>query len=111
MAIPTFVVDAPHGGGKIPVLPTYVVSSSPTNTVIRNYEGMLVNYPEPGGIMQQASEAKELPNPGVWELASGRASIIQPSSTSRGQRRKKLVEKQQKTPTAAFDTSSLLFEV
>ena len=29
LAIPTFVIDAPHGGGKIPVLPTYVVSQSP----------------------------------------------------------------------------------
>jgi lysine 2,3-aminomutase len=48
IAIPTFVVDAPHGGGKIPVLPTYVVSMSPTHTVLRNYEGLLVSYPEPG---------------------------------------------------------------
>jgi hypothetical protein len=47
LAIPTFVVDAPHGGGKIPVLPTYVVSQSPTHTVLRNYEGMLIAYPEP----------------------------------------------------------------
>ena len=30
LAIPTFVVDAPHGGGKIPVLPTYVVTQSPS---------------------------------------------------------------------------------
>ncbi|MDD5459139.1 MAG: KamA family radical SAM protein [Phycisphaerae bacterium] len=105
MAIPTFVVDAPHGGGKIPILPNYVISMSPTNTVIRNYEGMMVNYPEPGGIGQQAAEGRELPNPGVWELASGRASIIQPSNTSRGQRRRRLVEKQK--TASGFECGSL----
>src|SRR3989339_1216624 len=104
MAIPTFVVDAPHGGGKIPILPNYVVSMSPTNTVIRNYEGMLVNYPEPGSITPQVTEAMELQNPGVWELASGRASIIQPANTSRGQRRRRLIEKQKKS--SAFECGS-----
>jgi lysine 2,3-aminomutase len=47
LGIPTFVVDAPQGGGKIPLLPTYVVSVSPTRTVLRNPEGMLIEYPEP----------------------------------------------------------------
>lgn len=90
IAIPTFVVDAPHGGGKIPVLPSYVVSMSPTHTVLRNYEGLLVNYPEPG-FESTADEATELEGtPGVWELASGRASVIQPAKTVRGQRRETL---------------------
>lgn len=47
-AIPSYVVDAPHGGGKIPLLPNYIVSSSPTHTILRNAEGMTVSYPEPG---------------------------------------------------------------
>ncbi|MDT8391676.1 MAG: KamA family radical SAM protein [Lentisphaeria bacterium] len=47
LAIPTFVVDAPGGGGKIPVLPTYLISSSPTATLLRNFEGKTVSYPEP----------------------------------------------------------------
>jgi lysine 2,3-aminomutase len=47
LAIPTYVVDAPDGGGKIPLLPSYIVSSSPTRTVLRNYQGRHITYPEP----------------------------------------------------------------
>jgi lysine 2,3-aminomutase len=90
IAIPTFVVDAPHGGGKIPVLPNYVVSMSPTHTVLRNYEGLLINYPEPG-VESMPDEMTELNGtPGVWELAAGRASVIQPARTLRGQRRERI---------------------
>jgi len=46
-AVPTFVVDAPGGGGKIPVGPNYVISQSPGKIVLRNYEGKIVVYPEP----------------------------------------------------------------
>ncbi|HET7559428.1 MAG TPA: lysine 2,3-aminomutase [Limnochordia bacterium] len=46
-AVPTFVVDAPEGGGKIPVMPNYVVSQSPGRIVLRNYEGRIASYPEP----------------------------------------------------------------
>ena len=45
--VPTYVVDAPGGGGKIPVMPNYVISSSPTRTVLRNYEGVITTYTEP----------------------------------------------------------------
>ena len=88
IAIPTFVVDAPHGGGKIPVLPNYVVSMSSTHTVLRNYEGMLVNYPEPG-VEAEPSMASATSEPGVWELASGRASVIMPARNQRMKRREK----------------------
>jgi lysine 2,3-aminomutase len=46
-AIPTFVIDAPGGCGKIPVAPNYLLSQSPTHVVLRNYEGRTVAYPEP----------------------------------------------------------------
>lgn len=46
-AVPTFVVDAPGGGGKIPVMPQYLISSSPTKVVLRNYEGIITTYAEP----------------------------------------------------------------
>ena len=45
-AIPQFVVDAPGGGGKIPVNPQYVVESNDERTVLRNYEGKEFIYPE-----------------------------------------------------------------
>jgi lysine 2,3-aminomutase len=100
LAIPTFVVDAPHGGGKIPVLPNYVVSMSPTHTVLRNYEGLLINYPEPGVEIAANDAPEQIGTPGVWELASGKASIIQPVKTQRGQRREKLKPRRNTSSTA-----------
>lgn len=47
LAVPTFVIDAPGGGGKIPVSPQYVVSQSPEKIVLRTYDGKLVEYLEP----------------------------------------------------------------
>jgi lysine 2,3-aminomutase len=88
VAIPTFVVDAPHGGGKIPVLPNYVVTQSPTHTVLRNYEGMLIAYPEPAVRHDgQCATPQEESAPGVWELTAGRYSRIQPEKTLRQARR------------------------
>ena len=46
-AVPTFVVDAPGGGGKIPIQPNYVLSWSTHKTVLRNYEGVITTYTEP----------------------------------------------------------------
>ena len=54
IACPQFIVDAPDGGGKIPVLEDYVVESSPTETVLRSCEGRLVRYPEPAGLEPEA---------------------------------------------------------
>jgi lysine 2,3-aminomutase len=46
-AVPTFVVDAPGGGGKTPVMPQYVISQSPDKVILRNYEGVITTYSEP----------------------------------------------------------------
>ena len=48
-AVPTFVIDAPGGGGKIPLLPEAVVARDADGLVLRNYEGRLFRYPGPGG--------------------------------------------------------------
>ena len=45
--VPTFVVDAPGGGGKIPVMPNYVLSQSANKVILRNYEGVITTYTEP----------------------------------------------------------------
>jgi lysine 2,3-aminomutase len=45
-AVPTFVVDAPGGGGKIPLLPDYVVEHTEDHIVLRNYKGTVCEYPE-----------------------------------------------------------------
>lgn len=46
-AVPTFVVDAPGGGGKIPVMPNYLISSSYDKVILRNFEGVITTYVEP----------------------------------------------------------------
>lgn len=46
-AIPTYVIDAPGGGGKIPVMPNYLISWSTNKVVLRNYEGVITTYKMP----------------------------------------------------------------
>ncbi len=46
-AVPTFCVDAPGGGGKIPVMPNYLISSSDHKIILRNFEGFITTYEEP----------------------------------------------------------------
>jgi lysine 2,3-aminomutase len=48
-AVPTFVIDAPGGGGKVPVMPNYVISQSDHKIVVRNFEGYITTYEEPVG--------------------------------------------------------------
>lgn len=47
-AVPTLVIDAPGGGGKIPIGPEYMVSRSKGKVTLRNYEGKEFTYSEPG---------------------------------------------------------------
>lgn len=47
IAVPTFVVDLPGGGGKVPVMPNYMLTMSDDSTVLRNYEGAVSVYKEP----------------------------------------------------------------
>jgi lysine 2,3-aminomutase len=46
-AVPQFIVDAPGGGGKIPVMPNYMLSMSDHKIIVRNYEGYITSYEEP----------------------------------------------------------------
>lgn len=45
--VPRYVIDAPGGGGKIPVMPNYLISWSTNKVVLRNYEGVITTYKEP----------------------------------------------------------------
>ena len=47
-AVPTFVVDGPGGGGKIPLSPNYVISTKEGVVTLRNFEGKVYTYYEPG---------------------------------------------------------------
>jgi lysine 2,3-aminomutase len=55
-AVPTFVVDAPGGGGKISLQPNYIVSQSSKKTVLRNFEGVITSYPEPEDYTEDTAE-------------------------------------------------------
>lgn len=46
-AVPTYVIDAPGGGGKIPLFPNYIISFSTNRVVLRNYKGVITSYKEP----------------------------------------------------------------
>jgi lysine 2,3-aminomutase len=46
-AVPVYLIDAPGGGGKIPVMPNYLLSMSDHKIVLRNFEGYVTTYEEP----------------------------------------------------------------
>ena len=46
-AVPAYVIDAPGGGGKIPLQPNYVVGRDGNDLLLRNYEGREFRYPDP----------------------------------------------------------------
>ena len=82
-AVPTYIVDAPGGGGKIPVSPNYMISMSDHKVVLRNYEGYITTYEEP--IDYKPSDAAKYhlkrPEPGqsgVLGLLEGEQMFIKP---------------------------------
>lgn len=46
-AVPNYVIDAPGGGGKIPLQPNYVIGRDGDDLLLRNYEGKVFRYPDP----------------------------------------------------------------
>ena len=48
-AVPSYVIDSPGGGGKIPLLPEYLLGRDGDDILLRNYEGNTYRYPDPGG--------------------------------------------------------------
>ncbi len=83
LGIPTYVVDSPHGGGKIPVMPNYVVSASDDAVVLRNYEGMLVRYQAE----DKPQTVKTTPTRGVSSLLQGTKTALIPENSERMARR------------------------
>jgi lysine 2,3-aminomutase len=83
LGIPTYVVDSPHGGGKIPLMPNYLVSASDDAVVLRNYEGLLVRYQAE----DKAQTVRPTPTRGVSSLLQGTRSAIIPENSERMARR------------------------
>jgi lysine 2,3-aminomutase len=85
LAIPTYVVDSPHGGGKIPLMPNYLVSASDDAVVLRNFEGMLVRYQAE----DKPNTIRDTPTRGVSQLLTGGRTALIPENTERLARRRK----------------------
>lgn len=87
LAVPTFVVDAPGGGGKTPVMPQYVISQSPGKVVLRNFEGVITTYSEPTDYHNNCLEHScSGDTEGVSELLSGKKMYIEPEDLERKKR-------------------------
>jgi lysine 2,3-aminomutase len=89
LGIPTYVVDAPHGGGKIPLLPNYLVSASDDSVILRNYEGMLIRYQaEDKATTSVAQAAQATRTQGVSALLQGNQTALVPQNMERMKRRR-----------------------
>ena len=91
-AVPTFVVDAPGGGGKIPVMPNYVISHTPSKVILRNFEGVITTYTEPKTYTQTCkcdvcTGKKKVEFIGVSALQQGKQLALEPTGLKRNQRR------------------------
>ena len=53
LAVPTYVIDLPHGGGKIPVGPEYLLAREGDGFRVRNYQGKLSHYKNPGALVRR----------------------------------------------------------
>ncbi|MBP7330707.1 MAG: L-lysine 2,3-aminomutase [Firmicutes bacterium ADurb.Bin373] len=78
-AVPTYVVDAPGGGGKIPVLPNYQLSMTNTKTVLRNYEGVICVYEEPNNAKFVCPEACTICDLNVKQEPVGLQKLFDPN--------------------------------
>ena len=89
--IPTFVVDAPGGGGKVPVMPNYVLSQTPRKVILRNFEGVITTYTEPEHYESKCNcpvcrGEKENTISGVAALQQGKALSFEPADLPRKKR-------------------------
>ncbi len=99
MAQPLFIVDAPGGGGKIPVGPNYVVSQSDRKVILRNYEGVLTVYTEPDDNQshpedlyhweEYTARQRHLSREGLIKLFEGDLLSLEPAHLDRRERSKK----------------------
>ena len=89
--VPTFVVDAPGGGGKTPVMPNYVISQATHKVILRNYEGVITTYTEPAHyeenchceVCRGKEKAKLM---GVAALEQGLMMSMEPANLERHKR-------------------------
>jgi lysine 2,3-aminomutase len=91
-AVPTFVVDAPGGGGKTPVMPNYIISQSPNKVILRNFEGVITTYTEPEDYKDECHCEKcqqQIHAEGVASLLRGEQLALEPQNLERKKRHQK----------------------
>ena len=88
-AVPTYVIDAPGGGGKIPVGPEYLISMGANKVILRNYEGVICVYDEPNVLEEQCHcqycEEKD-PSVGLMKLLNHQKIALEPENLDRRHR-------------------------
>jgi lysine 2,3-aminomutase len=83
-AVPMYIVDAPGGGGKIPVMPQYMISMSDHKIILRNFEGLVTTYEEPVDYLPERAAkytGEKRPEPGqsgISGLLDGEQMMIKP---------------------------------
>ena len=92
--VPTYVVDAPGGGGKIPVMPNYLISQNPDHVVLRNFEGVITTYKEPEEYKNNCQcpvcrGEEEVELIGVAGLLAGQRMTLEPVGLARNRRKNK----------------------
>ena len=89
-AVPTFVVDGPAGGGKIPVMPNYLITHGENRVILRNYEGVITTYTEPLDYAANSNchtcEHHKCETKGVASLLTGEHLSIEPENLARRKR-------------------------
>jgi len=88
-AVPTFVVDGPAGGGKIPVMPNYLITQGNNRVVLRNYEGVITTYTEPDNYDANSECNKceqKCQTEGVSALLNGDTLALEPANLARRKR-------------------------
>jgi len=95
--IPTFVVDAPGGGGKIPVMPNYIISQGYHKVILRNFEGVITTYEEPadytpGCNCEICRGETKVTKVGVAGLLNNQQMALEPEGLERKKRTKHLHE-------------------
>ena len=80
-AVPQFVIDAPAGGGKVPINPEYVLRRNDERVIIRNFEGKIFEYPEaPDGtplLERVLSEGLQAGKPAIQQTGMSAARVME----------------------------------
>jgi lysine 2,3-aminomutase len=74
-AVPTFAVDIPGGGGKVPVGPNYLLSQSNNRLIFRNFEGYISTYTEPENY-KPPKKTKWIPDSQIEDGQRGVAGLL-----------------------------------